>query len=189
VFANLLMPDAGKEAWHWIGEMQRRSASPRSARLMWDAFHSFDIRQIAPDIKASTLVLHGRANAVVPFEAGRQLASLIPHAHFVPLETRNHILLPDEPAWTTFCRELAAFLEPEADAGRAADTAFDALTPREAEVLNCVARGLSNNELANSLRISEKTVRNHLTTIFSKLGVSRRAQAIVLARDAGLGRH
>jgi DNA-binding NarL/FixJ family response regulator len=135
------------------------------------------------------LVFHGRANAVVPFEAGRQLASLIPHAHFVPLETRNHILLPNERAWTTLCRELAAFLEPEADANRAPDTAFGALTAREAEVLNCVARGLSNSELADLLKISEKTVRNHLTTIFSKLGVASRAQAIVLARDAGLGRH
>jgi DNA-binding NarL/FixJ family response regulator len=56
------------------------------------------------------------------------------------------------------------------------------------EVLSGVARGLGNRDLADLLRISEKTVRNHITTIFSKLGVESRAQAIVAARDAGLGR-
>lgn len=188
IFANLLMPEAGKEALQWIGEMQRRSASARNARLMWDAFNGFDIRGVAADITAPTLVFHGRRDAMVPFEAGRQLASLIPNARFVALETDNHILLPDEDAWETFRRELADFLAPEAVADRAAAIALDALTPREADVLDGVARGLSNRDLADLLRISEKTVRNHMTTVFSKLGVGNRAQAIVLARDAGFGR-
>ena len=187
IFANLLMPDASKDALKWIGEMQRRGASAHNARMMWDAFNAFDIRNVAVDIGAPTLVFHGRRDAMVPFEAGRQLASLIPNARFVPLETNNHILLPNEDAWQTFCRELDRFLEPEAATGPASDTAFDTLTPREAEVLNCVARGLGNREMAELLRISEKTVRNHVTTIFSKLGVASRAQAIVAARDAGLG--
>ena len=188
VFANLLMPGAGKEALGWIGEMQRRSASARNARLIWDAFHGFDIREIAPEIKAPTLVFHGRKDAMVPFEAGRHLASLIPDAHFVPLETGNHILLPGEDAWKTFCRELTAFLEPETDAARSNDVALDALTAREREILDSVARGFGNREIADLLRISEKTVRNHLTTVFSKLGIANRSQAIVVAREAGLGR-
>lgn len=188
VFANLLMPEADKDALQWIGEMQRRSASARNARLMWDAFNDFDIRNLAADITAPTLVFHGRRDAMVPFEAGRQLASLIPNARFVPLETNNHILLPNEDAWETFCHEIDDFLEPEADAGRASDIALDTLTRREAEVLDGLARGLCNGEIADLLRISEKTVRNHVTAVFSKLDVANRAQAIVLARDAGLGR-
>jgi pimeloyl-ACP methyl ester carboxylesterase/DNA-binding CsgD family transcriptional regulator len=188
VFANLLMPEAGKAALQWVGEMQRRSAPARNARLMWDAFHTFDVRPLAGDVKAPTLVFHGRRNAMVPFEAGRQLAALIPQARFVPLETRNHILLPEEPAWNTFRQELQAFLPPEASAVRPMAGGIDALTARETEILNGVARGLGNRELAELLRISEKTVRNHLTIVFSKLGISTRAQAIVSARDAGLGR-
>src|SRR6056297_2166684 len=188
VFANLLMPETGKDALQWIGELQRRSASARNARLMWDAFNDFDIRDVAADIAAPTLVFHGRRDAMVPFEAGRQLASVIPDARFVPLETNNHILLPNEDAWRAFCRELDSFLEPEADAGHGGDVALDALTARETEVLDGVARGLSNRDLADLLRISEKTVRNHVSKIFSKLDVERRAQAIVSARDAGLGR-
>jgi DNA-binding NarL/FixJ family response regulator len=62
------------------------------------------------------------------------------------------------------------------------------LTARETQILDRVARGFSNREIAELLRISEKTVRNHLTTVFSKLGLSSRAQAIVSARKAGLGR-
>jgi len=188
VFANLLMPEAGKDALQWIGEMQRRSASARNARLMWDAFNGFDIRDVAADIAAPTLVFHGRHDAMVPFEAGRQLASLIPNARFVPLETSNHILLPDEGAWDTFRQELDDFLEAEGAAAPSMDTALNSLTSREREVLDCVARGLSNRDLANLLRISEKTVRNHMTTVLSKLEVRSRAQAIVLARDAGFGR-
>ena len=188
VFANLLMPEASKDTLQWIGEMQRHSASARNARRMWDAFNAFDIRNFAADVAAPTLVFHGRRDTMVPFEAGRQLASLIPNARFVPLETNNHILLPNEDAWETFRRDLDNFLETEASTGLVGYTALDALTARETEVLDGVARGLGNHEMADLLRISEKTVRNHVTTIFSKLGVASRAQAIVSARDAGLGR-
>ena len=55
-------------------------------------------------------------------------------------------------------------------------------------MLDGLARGLCNGEIADLLRISEKTVRNHVTAVFSKLDVANRAQAIVLARDAGFGR-
>jgi len=188
LFANLLMPDADKQALQWIGEMQRRSASARNARQMWDAFHWFDLREIATNIETPTLIFHGRKDAMVPFEAGRHLASLIPDAHFVPLETRNHILLPGEDAWEDFRRELTSFLEPEADVSRYTTTMLDDLTARETEILNAIAHGLSNREVAELLKISEKTVRNHLTMVFCKLGMTSRAQAIIAARDAGLGR-
>jgi len=64
---------------------------------------------------------------------------------------------------------------------------FDELTPREREVLELVARGLSNLEISARLTISDKTVRNHVSIILSKLGVNGRAQAVAFARDAGFG--
>lgn len=67
--------------------------------------------------------------------------------------------------------------------------AFPELTARELEVLDLIARGLSNQQIADSLFVSAKTVRNHITHILSKLDVSRRAEVIVRARDAGLGRN
>ena len=63
------------------------------------------------------------------------------------------------------------------------DAAFDDLSPRERETLALLADGLSNSEIAERLGISEKTVRNHLSHLFDKLGVWSRAQAIVFARD------
>ncbi|HNP36331.1 MAG TPA: alpha/beta fold hydrolase [Woeseiaceae bacterium] len=188
VFARLLMPHADQDELRWIGELQRLSASARNAHLLWDAFQNFDIRDVAANISVPTLVFHGRGDAMVPFEAGRHLASLIPNARFVPLETDNHILSRDEKAWQTFRREFNEFLAPESGPTGTGNAAFDSLTARERDVLQGVARGLNNRELADLLNISEKTVRNHLTAVFSKLGVSSRAKAMVLARDAGFGR-
>jgi DNA-binding NarL/FixJ family response regulator len=63
--------------------------------------------------------------------------------------------------------------------------AFDALTPREVEVLTLIARGRSNGEIAGELYLSEPTVKTHVTRIFAKLGVRDRVQAVVLAYEAG----
>ncbi|MBA9004254.1 MULTISPECIES: response regulator transcription factor [Thermomonospora] len=66
-------------------------------------------------------------------------------------------------------------------------TAFPELTDREREVLQLIAQGRSNSDIAQTLFLSPKTVRNHVSNIFMKLHVADRAQAIVLAREAGLG--
>ncbi|MCA1614585.1 MAG: response regulator transcription factor [Acidobacteria bacterium] len=65
------------------------------------------------------------------------------------------------------------------------DPAFASLSPREREVLTLIAEGLGNAQIAGRLSISEKTVRNHVSNLFDKLGVWTRAQAIVFARDRG----
>lgn len=188
IFANLLMPDATKEQLRWIGELQRRSASPANARLLWDAFNTFDIRGEVGQIKVPTLIFHVKNDAMVPFEAGRRLAAAIPDARFVPLEGKNHILLANEGAWRKFKAELNDFLSGDEPIETASDKRLEELSSREREILDCIARGSANLEIARTMSISEKTVRNHITTIFSKLAVEHRAQAIVLARKAGLGR-
>jgi pimeloyl-ACP methyl ester carboxylesterase/DNA-binding CsgD family transcriptional regulator len=187
VFANLLMPDGGKQQLKWIGELQRLSASPETACRLWNAFHAFDIRAEAAKVRAPTLVFHVRGDAMVPFEAGRQLAAMIPNARFVPLESKNHILLPHEKAWSAFRKELDDFLNSGEPVAQARGELSD-LTGRERELLDGIARGLTNAQIADRLKIAEKTVRNHISSIFSKLGVAHRAQAIVAARKAGLGR-
>lgn len=64
---------------------------------------------------------------------------------------------------------------------------FPELTDREREVLGLIAQGASNPEIADKLSLAGKTVRNHISNIFAKLQVADRAQAIIKARDAGLG--
>jgi DNA-binding NarL/FixJ family response regulator len=114
----------------------------------------------------------------------------MPGARFVPLDSKNHVLLEDEPAWSRFLTEVHAFLgviESENVHAQPREL-FPELTPRELDVLELLARGASNDAIAEQLVITPKTVRNYVSRIYSKLRVERRAQAIVLAREAGLGR-
>lgn len=84
-------------------------------------------------------------------------------------------------------QQITAFFR-RAGAQDLAVTPFAELTDREREVLDLVAAGLDNGSIASKLFISGKTVSNHLSNIFAKLRVADRAQAIVKAREAGLGR-
>jgi DNA-binding NarL/FixJ family response regulator len=111
------------------------------------------------------------------------LASRISGAQFVELDSRNHVLLQHEPAWDRFREEVLAFL-PVAQLPTN-DSKFAALSSRERQVLALIGRGLSNDEIAGQMHISEKTVRNHASNVFDKLGVWSRTQAMVLARDHG----
>lgn len=189
MFASLLMPDALYAAQlKSIDDMQRRSASPEAACALWNAFHAFDVRAAAPRVRAPTLVFHVRGDAMVPFEAGRQLAAAIPNARFLPLEGNNHILRADEPAWPAFTSALNEFVNGDEPVVEAARAELGELTTRETQVLDSIARGLTNPQIATLLGIVEKTVRNHVTNVFAKLGTPHRAQAIVMARKAGLGR-
>jgi pimeloyl-ACP methyl ester carboxylesterase/DNA-binding CsgD family transcriptional regulator len=185
VFADLLVPDGTKEQQLWLAELQRESTSPEMAARLWRAFHKVDVRDLAPRVQSPALVFHVTSDAMIPFAMGRRLASLLPDARFIPLDGNNHILLPDEPAWERFISELHGFL---GEGPRGEVNAFSDLTPREREVLDLMARGLSNSKIAEELFISPKTVRNHVTRVFSKLEVGRRAAAIVTAREAGFGR-
>ena len=74
-----------------------------------------------------------------------------------------------------------------AGGGSAAAAPFPELTEREREILDLVARGLTNTEIAGRLVLSPKTVRNHVSNVFTKLQVATRAEAVAHARDAGLG--
>ena len=71
---------------------------------------SLDAYDLLPMVSTPTLVLHSRHDNAVPFEEGRRLASAIPNAKFVSLESENHVPMPDEPAWPIFIGEIEAFL-------------------------------------------------------------------------------
>jgi pimeloyl-ACP methyl ester carboxylesterase/DNA-binding CsgD family transcriptional regulator len=182
IFSTQFAPGATLEQINSMSELQRKSASPENAVRIIRAFFNIDVLDTAPRVTSPTLLLHGREDRRAPFEEGRILASLIPRARLVPLETPNHILLSHEPAFRHFFDELHGFVP---RTGRREQ--FPALTTRETEILERIAQGLDNAQIAAHLSLSEKTVRNHITHIFDKIGVENRSQAIVLARDRGLG--
>jgi pimeloyl-ACP methyl ester carboxylesterase/DNA-binding CsgD family transcriptional regulator len=185
VFTSQFIPDGTRDQHQWFNDLERTTTSPDNAAAIVETLYQIDVTADAERIGVPTLVLHARDDQRVPFEEGRQLASLIPSARFVPLESRNHVLLPGEPAWPQFLLEVRAFL---GDAGSISDVLRrSGLTTSEHEVLALVARGWDNGAIADALAKSEKTVRNQVSSIFAKLAVRTRAQAIVLAREAGIG--
>jgi DNA-binding NarL/FixJ family response regulator len=183
------MPDASAEQFQSFADQVPRTTSPANAVALLQAFFRIDVREIVPKIRCPTLVLHARGDSIIPFEQGRSVAGFIPGARFVPLESRNHVILETEPAWEHLVEALDDFL-PAAPAwpARLGGMPLDELTTREHEVLELVAQGLDNDAIGKQLHISKRTARNHVSLILSKLGVKSRAQAIVRARDAGLGR-
>lgn len=190
LFTTMLIPEGTEDQKVWLNELARISATPENAAAMERAFYQIDVTELAPQVNTPTLVLHCRDDEAIPFEEGRLLAALIPGARFVPLEGKNHILLEDEPAWSRFLAEVHSFLGVVGQESESSDPKhlFPELTARELAVLQLLAQGASNDAIAEELVITPKTVRNYVSRIYSKLGVYTRAQAIVLAREAGLGR-
>jgi DNA-binding SARP family transcriptional activator/pimeloyl-ACP methyl ester carboxylesterase len=110
ILTSLLLPDASTEEMGWFNELQRVSSSAANAAALLRSLGDVDVVDYLPAVAAPTLVLHCRGDAAVPFEQGRLIASRIPNARFVALESRNHVLLPRDPAWAAFVSEVRRFL-------------------------------------------------------------------------------
>jgi DNA-binding NarL/FixJ family response regulator len=168
--------------------MRAATSAETAIRLFQIASHT-DVRDVAPKVRCPALIAHAERDMIAPIEEGRLLASLIPDSRFVQLDSENHMLLADEPAWQQLVTEVRRFLAEPSSSVMAGGKSLPLgeLTPRERAVLEAIAKGLDNAEIARSLRLSEKTVRNHITRLFDKIQVKHRYQAIVMAREAGLG--
>jgi pimeloyl-ACP methyl ester carboxylesterase/DNA-binding CsgD family transcriptional regulator len=184
IFTTQFIPDGTREQHQWFNDLERITATPENAARIVETLYEIDVTEDAQRVKAPTIVFHSRDDARIPFEEGRRLAGLIPGARFVPLDGRNHVLLSSEPAWPRFLEEFRAFMREDEGAAPLREAG---LTESERAVLALIARGLDNADIAKSLSKSEKTVRNQVSSIFAKLDVKTRAQAIVLARESGIG--
>jgi RNA polymerase sigma factor (sigma-70 family) len=182
VFSSIFIPSAGEEQKRWYDDIQQASSSGDMAARLWRSHAQFEISDTARRITQPALVLHARRDRAVPYEEGRRLASLLPDARFVTLESENHILQEGEPAWETFLSEVRAFV---GDDPRAPTVGADLseLSEREREVLELVAAGMSNEQIAERLVLSTRTVERHLSNIYAKLRLSgKSARAAAAAR-------
>jgi pimeloyl-ACP methyl ester carboxylesterase/DNA-binding CsgD family transcriptional regulator len=184
VFTSRFIPGGTPEQLQWFNDLCLKTTTGDVFSHLLMARGTVNIAPLLGEVKPPTLVLHARDDEVVPLAEGRLMASGIPGAEFVELDSRNHILLEHEPAWQRFREAVLSFVHGDAIA---ADSVFAGLSAREREVLALMTEGLSNTDIAERLSISEKTVRNHASNLFDKLGVWSRAQAIVFARDHGFG--
>ena len=186
LFTSRFIPEGTAEQVAWFNELCRKTVAPAMAADLLQMRGEVDIVDILGEVRVPTLVIHAAEDNVIPASEGRLLASSIPGAQFVELESKNHILLEHEPAWARFQEAVLEFAG-AAPQGLAGD-AFSALSPREREVLALLSDGLDNGQIGQCLSISEKTVRNHVSRVYDKLGVWSRAQAVVFARERGFRR-
>lgn len=111
IFSQTFMPDAKPEELDWFDEFQRQTTSPENAVRFQQAFADIDVRDILGKVDVPTIVFHSRDDQRISLEQGRELAIGIPNARFVPLDSKNHILLGHEPAWHVVMSETQRFLE------------------------------------------------------------------------------
>lgn len=194
VLADMVAPGADLATSDWLARFQRESATPEVAVQV--ATTNYDMGDLLARVRARTLVLHRREDVMMPFDEGKDLASRIPNACFVPLDGMMHpVFLGDI---DDVLRAVAEFLgdpafpapEVPAEGGVApSPAAADPLagfTRREREVLPLLARGLTNPQIASELSISERTVEVHVANILGKLGYGTRTQVAAWAGHLGL---
>ena len=185
LFTSQFLPEGTLEQQHWFNELAHISTSPVNAGRMIRVFDRIDVSALLPQVDCPTLVLHATGDLRVPFSEGRFIAGQIAQARFAPLDSVHHLMLAQDRAWPRWLDEVRDFLR-SGDA-TSAEATFANLTARERELVELLAQGRDNAQIAASLGLSEKTVRNHITSIFDKLEVENRPQAIVRAREAGFG--
>ena len=187
VFTQQFIPGATESQMRWFDDLQRMSTSADNVIAARNGRRRTNVTDELGSIGAPALVLHAVDDVAVPFDSGRAVATGIPGARLVPLESRNHILLADEPAWGVFLDEVREFMRADGRVETAAGMAD--LTERERQVLHLAADGRSNAEIAEGLVLSVRTVERHLSNAYLKLGISGRtartaAVASLLRQDS-----
>lgn len=170
-----------------LNEQQRLCCGAERAEALMRARLQWDVLALLPQLRCPTLVLHCTHDAAVAAASGLELAGAIPHARFVALDGRNHIPLEGDSAFEPLCAAVSAFLRAPAPAAAGSAAGAAPHTARERELLRLVAQGCDNTQIAAHLGLAEKTVRNALSLLYTRLGVEGRPQAVVRARELGYG--
>jgi len=106
----MFIPDARPELMDSFNELMKIATEPDVAAHIFDIYSQINVSDILPQVQVPTLVLHGRGDSVAPFEEGRRIASGIPDAQLIELDTINHIPLLDDPVMPRVLAEIRKFL-------------------------------------------------------------------------------
>lgn len=115
VFAAQFLPDAPRAHWEAFNDLQRATTSTANVVQFLDSFARIDVSGIAGRVRCPTLILHSRLDQRVPQSQARELATLIPDSRLRFLDSGNHILTADEPAWAELLEEIEAFTGASSD--------------------------------------------------------------------------
>jgi pimeloyl-ACP methyl ester carboxylesterase/DNA-binding CsgD family transcriptional regulator len=185
MLADMFMGGTSEEERLEYERFQRAAATPEMAAELLELVYATSVRELVPKLDVPALVVHRRGDAAVPFELGRELASLLPGAQFVPLDGVWHL------PWTgqsgTVVELMLRFLDGEDAVAPSTDPNGDSgLSSRELDVLRLVASGLSDAQIAESLVLSPHTVHRHVANIRTKLRQPTRGAAAAEAARRGL---
>jgi pimeloyl-ACP methyl ester carboxylesterase/DNA-binding CsgD family transcriptional regulator len=168
----------------WMPRYERASASPKMIGALMQSGFALDAGPLLPRVEQPALVVHLRDDRVIPVACGRMLAARLPGARLLELPGDDHF------AWVS--PSVDAIIDAIFSFGRVKGTArrigavwnpWSALTPMETRVAGLACRGLTNAEIAKSLSLSLRTVENHLSRAYAKLGVRSRTELALLRRD------
>jgi pimeloyl-ACP methyl ester carboxylesterase/DNA-binding CsgD family transcriptional regulator len=171
----------GGAAARWYADYVQQSITPEGLVAAYDSIMALDMSAMLPRVQAPTLVMARRASEVLPMEVARDLTASIPDARLVTFEGTGVIPFPD--IAKEFARTVREFVLSTAARTEAAPPSAKGpvLTPREAEILVLIARGLSSSEISRELSLSVRTVGRHITNIYGKIGARTRADATAYA--------
>ena len=176
VFVSKFMPNATQQQQHDFDEYQRLTATPEMAMQCLRAMFNINVKEEAKRISCPCLFFHARGDQLILFEQGRKLASSIPGAKFVPLDSENHVPFDGEPCWATITQQMRLFLGESPVQATAA-----VLTKRQAEVLRLVSQGFTDKRIAKELSLSPRTVEMHVASVLKQLKCVTRAEAVHIA--------
>jgi DNA-binding CsgD family transcriptional regulator len=180
----MFLGDATSVEQERLARYQRDAASPETAAVLLELNYRNDVRSELGHVRAHTVVVHRRDDRAIPYRLGRELAAGIPTAKLIPLAGNAHF--PWAGDSDSVARALRSVLAPEAPVHPAGDTPAVSLSAREREVLVLIASGLSDQEIAEQLILSQHTVHRHAANIRQKLGRSTRTAAVAEAARLGL---
>jgi pimeloyl-ACP methyl ester carboxylesterase/DNA-binding CsgD family transcriptional regulator len=184
LLSDMFLGGAGAAEHDSFARFQRESASADVAAALLEFVYRLDVRAHLSLVRQPALVVHRRDDRAVPFRLGREVAAAIPGATLIPLQGSAHFPWHgDVDSVVRACREAPA---PGQSRPHASKPEPDLLSRREREVLACVARGLSDREIAEQLVVSSHTVHRHVANIRRKLGRTSRTAAVAEAARLGL---
>jgi pimeloyl-ACP methyl ester carboxylesterase/DNA-binding CsgD family transcriptional regulator len=184
LLADLFLGDANSVEQERLARYQRDAASPETASVLLELVYRNDVQSELSHVRAPTVVVHRRDDRAIPYRLGRELAAGITTAKLIPLAGNAHF--PWAGDSDSVARALRSALAPEAPARPAGDAPALLLSAREREVLALIASGLSDQEIAEQLVLSQHTVHRHVANIRRKLGRSTRTAAVAEAARLGL---
>jgi pimeloyl-ACP methyl ester carboxylesterase/DNA-binding CsgD family transcriptional regulator len=184
LLADIFLGDANSAEQERLARYQRDSASPETAAVLLELVYRNDVQSELGKVRAPTAVVHRRDDRAIPYRLGRELAAGINQAKLIPLAGNAHF--PWAGDSESVARAMRSALAPEAQGPAADDAPGVSLSAREREVLALIANGLSDQEIAHQLVLSQHTVHRHVANIRNKLGRTTRTAAVAEAARLGL---